>query len=288
MKDWIEKINFWFYDFMGLVVPSGLLLLLFIKPILEKISNIEGSIKIQNLFILGIVDKKSLKVMEILILIIILDMLGNIIKILSQLFYGFCNCLLDKFFFKIIKKFYDYFKYTVECYKNTNIIFERVLEEIKNFYHFLELNSLLKLLIEYYKYIIYFKTEKYNPENKFMIEEIVGKINEKNGTKFKKEWYTIYKLGKVYEENEGVKTLSSMFLAKYTLYRSLSFIFFMIGIYIIFINDNYLGVINISKKLFLCVIFFSWLSFHIKFKKYYKLCGNETLVGLYYKIVLKN
>ncbi|MGL5428594.1 MAG: hypothetical protein ACRDAS_11845, partial [Cetobacterium sp.] len=136
--------------------------------------------------------------------------------------------------------------------------------------------------------IFYFKADKYESNNSFMIEEIVEKINRDKKTKLKKEWYTIYKIGKFYEENKKIKSLSSTFLAKYTLYRSLSLIFFL-NLMLLICKERYLIELMewIPKIIFQTLMFLTWFTFHIKYKSYYTYCGNETLVALYYKIILE-
>lgn len=78
-----------------------------------------------------------------------------------------------------------------------------------------------------------------------MVDEVTKKIDKTKKSSLKKEWNSIYKIGKIYEDNKSIKSLSSVFLAKYTLYRSLSFIFF-INFFLILFNNNYL--IEITNK----------------------------------------
>lgn len=270
MEKWLEKIKYWSYDTLGLILPGTLFTVM-----LYYTFDLELSITLKKLFDF-MKDHKVEKGWLFLGICICLYLVGNVIKIASQIFYDFFSSLFDKW---ILKKY--------ECKESGGIIkcflcFSRKIIEEEKW-------PVAKFLRDYLRYIFYFKAPKYFLENQFMIEEIIEKINKEKKTSLKKEWYSIYKISKFYEDNENIKSLSSTFLAKYTLYRSLSFIFFINFCLLVF-KDDYLTEVKmkIPTGIFLLMMFISWLTFHIKYKKYYSLCGNETLVGLYYKIVLKS
>lgn len=249
MDKWLEKIRYWLYDTIGLILPGTLFTGMVFYMFNFELSNET----FKNL------EKMHLeKICLFLGISICLYLVGNVIKVSSQIFYDFFSSLFDEWIF-------TKFKYTNK-----------------------DEWAILKFLRNYLKYIFYFKSPKYFSENEFMINQIIRKINKEKKTSLKKEWYSIYKIGKFYEDNENINSLSSTFLAKYTLYRSLSFIFFINFCLLIFKDDYLIQVkTKIPSGIFLLMMFISWLAFHIKYKRYYSLCGNETLIGLYYRIILK-
>lgn len=268
MEKWLEQIRYSLYDTLGLFIPGGLFLMMiryiFDLDALDYLTKIDTGDKIKMIWNLSQIS-------------ISLYLTGNILKITSQIFYDFFTSIFDEIVFK-----------TYNCDEKGNII--------KCFFCFsrscfkeLEFISFIKFLRKYLKNIFCFKADKYFSVNKFMIDEIIGKINKEKQSKLEKNWDSIYKIGKMYEDNKFIKSLSSVFLAKYTLYRSLSFIFF-INFFLILFNDNYLIEITYKKIpnfLLIIIAFLSWLAFHIKYKRYYVYCGNETLVALYYKLILE-
>lgn len=255
MEKWLEQIRYSLYDTLGLFIPGGLFLMMiryvFGLDTFDYLTKIDTSDKIKMIWNLSQIS-------------ISLYLTGNILKITSQIFYDFFSSIFDEM---IIKK----------------------LSSINIFSNEVKKNPVIKFFKNYLKNIFCFKANYYLSENEFMVDEVTKKIDKTKKSSLKKEWNSIYKIGKIYEDNKSIKSLSSVFLAKYTLYRSLSFIFF-INFFLILFNNNYLIEIT-NKKVpnFLLIIvgFFSWLAFHIKYKRYYAYCGNETLVALYYKLILE-
>jgi len=85
---------------------------------------------------------------------------------------------------------------------------------------------------------------------------------------------------------ENIKSLATTFLAKYNLYRSLSFIFiFSFFYYLFFFTTYHDSIIQEAKALGkyvpICLVLL-WFVFHVAFKRYWTLCGNESLMSLYY------
>lgn len=256
MENFFKQIRYSSYDILGLFIPGGLFLMIFGHifelDIFNYLININTADKFKLIFKLSQLS-------------ISLYLIGNILKIISQIFYDLFSSIFDEMIMKWISLLYNY-----------------IFSSKKKF-------PILVFLKNFSKNIFYFKANKYFSVNEFMINEIVENINKKKNIKLKNNWDSIYKIGKMYEENKPIKSLSSVFLAKYTLYRSLSFIFF-INFLLVLLKDNYL-IETIYQKipnfLFIIISFFSWLAFHIKYKRYYTYCGNETLVALYYRLILE-
>ena len=131
-----------------------------------------------------------------------------------------------------------------------------------------------------------FKSADYFDDNEELRTICITTINNKLNTRFPDKWHSLYKFAVAANLQEGIKSLSNNFLAKYNLYRSLSFIFLLSFVYYaIFFQITYsLLPINIAI-LRGSILFFSallWFTFHVKFKRYWTLCGNESLMSLYY------
>ena len=238
---------------LGLILPGVLTVVLVNIQLKKEIA--------ENLFYLKL--SKHNEICFFLILIMLLYILGNILKIVSQLYYDLFEVFFDGFILKMFK-----------LNKNKDD------------------GAGIKFIKEYTKNIFSFKVEKYIKSSEYMISAVEEKIykgdiaEDIKGKDIKAKWYNIYKIGKIFEENKGIKSLSGTFLAKYTLYRSLSFIFFMNFVFFL-LDKNYLKEFRSDKIIALTVLFLSWLTFHMKYKKYYVLCGNEMLTALYYKLILE-
>ena len=137
-----------------------------------------------------------------------------------------------------------------------------------------------------YKKIFEFNAPKYYPNNERLKDECIAIINKKFNTEFPSEWYSLYKFSRVMQDQEKIKSLSSLFLDKYNFYRSLAFIFSLIFFYYwIFFETTHLYLsesILSLEALIMITITLLWLTFHYKYKRYWTLCGDETLVSLYY------
>jgi hypothetical protein len=120
-----------------------------------------------------------------------------------------------------------------------------------------------------------------------MINKCVDRINQRLNTSFQKEWsYSLFKFSTALFEQEAKRSLTVFFLAKYNLYRSLSFIFFTSFFYLIlFFNvmEKFLTPTQYNLRgPILWGLVFLWFTFHVKYKRYWTLCGNEALVSLFH------
>lgn len=133
--------------------------------------------------------------------------------------------------------------------------------------------------------IFKFKPLDYEPDNENMCKEVSNQIHSKYEF-LPPDWYSIYKLSAVIIREENIKSLSPTYLAKYNFYRSLAFLFLLntIYIYILYNKASYfispLGWQLVYPICFTNMVF--WLTFHEKYKRYWKLCGNDSLVSLFY------
>lgn len=250
---WIKNITYLLYDILGIFFPGVLIITLVSAHIKKEL--------IEKIFFFNFPSHRG--VYFAIILFFYLYILGNILKIASQIFYDFLAAIFDGFALKIF-----------------------------NFNETSGDSDLEKFTKKYLKNIFSFKTEKYLKESEWMIQPIKDKIYQNKylekmkNEETNKNWYSLYELGNIYLKNKKICSLNYTFLSKYTLYRSLSFIFF-INLFFFFLNKNYLASFQNYKFTTSFIFFISWLTFHIKYKKYYVLCGNEMLLALYYKLILE-
>ena len=151
------------------------------------------------------------------------------------------------------------------------------------------LNKLFNFYCKIMQDIFYFSANSFPPGSESIRVEVLNRLKSKYEVDLPDDWYSTYKFCKIVEDQEGLKSLSYSFLAKYTAYRSLAFVFLLAFIYTIFIFESYPDMITpIGKGLLtflLSVISVFWLTFHERYKYYYPLCGNETLIALYYFLI---
>jgi hypothetical protein len=148
------------------------------------------------------------------------------------------------------------------------------------------LTGLLWFTGKFLRDIFYFSAPNYFSDNDTIKENVIEKINSKYNINFPKSWYSIYKISNVIMQQEKLKTLSTRFLAKYNFYRSMAFLFFVNLFYIAIFYNKYSSIIShLGYKLHNLIIILDlllWITFHEKFKRYWTLCGNESLMSLFY------
>lgn len=219
----------------------------------------------------------------VLIVIVLLSyIIGHLIKVLAILKYEFCSAIFDNFFNLIVIKIKN------EIIKLIKSLFSKWINPNNRVIIFIGecLNNLYSPLRGLISKIFTFKAPNYFSDNDVLKDDCIKMINDKFKTEFPKKWYSLYKFSTVINNQEGIKSLSSNFLAKYNFYRSMAFIFFLIFFYysIFFQTTSNLLSNNILslKGLILISIVLLWFTFHYKYKRYWTLCGNETLVSLFY------
>ena len=134
--------------------------------------------------------------------------------------------------------------------------------------------------------IFTFNPPNYFDENDTLRTSCIATINQKLVVNYPDDWHSLYKFSKIMNIQENIKSLASNFLAKYNLYRSLSFIFIFTTLYYYYFfcaSSKFISpeLEKISSLVLLTSILL-WFTFHTKFKRYWTLCGNETLISLYY------
>lgn len=290
MADTFSKIESFLFDILGLVLPGIIFLAIFILPVsLVDLTKIPPN-KIDMSFILSELSSIS-KILDsfwnakssvlIISLIILAYLIGHFIKVFAIIKYEILTAIFDKTLNKCISWLFEKTKsllnvgYT-KLFKTT-IYSNMIYKWLKELFYPIK-NILSKIFV--------FKPSDYFSDNHTLRTNCVNVINERINANYPDSWYSVYKFSTIITNQEGIKSLAGNFLAKYNLYRSLAFIFIFATIYYsVFLSAAADYIEQDLKKigsLILLTTTLLWFTFHYKYKRYWKLCGNETLVSLFY------
>lgn len=291
MNEVISKIEDYIFDFLGLVLPGFIFLLLTSTPLLIYDYNRLGIQVVANSKLLSILKNLALHIDKIIdkpsqftviVIVLISYIIGHLIKVFSIIQYDFSRMIFDGLICKLFSLLdswtRSYVKWILDSFFLPNDTVRLKLIKL--------LTRIYKPFNSLYKKLFQFEAPDFIKDNESLKDECISKINTKFNTQFPNKWYSLYKFSTVIQNQEGIKSTSFWLLAKYNLYRSLSFIFLItFAYYWIFFKTmcQYLDKSIISlQDLILWSIFLLWFTFHYKFKRYWTLCGNEVLVSLYY------
>lgn len=307
-----EKIESFLFDILGLLVP-GIVLILGVafsyfslissdswNYLTQKVNN--GSIIVINHVSILLKKFNGGNFLTIILFLILLGyLLGHIVKVFSKIYYDACIIIFDNGIIKLLKYFWASIK---KCVKNTFKDYEQFidsrpffeqkhkLKKILKFEYkvfkgtFIFVRNIFKFILKIFNEALTFKVDSYEPTNEKLVSEVISLINRKYEVNFPNAWYSVYKLSKTIMIHENLKSLGDTFLAKYNLYRSLSFISFLnivlTSVLYFFLSEYLNPYANILGPLLLIIHLLFLFTFHEKYKRYFKLCGNETLIALFY------
>lgn len=288
----LEKIEQFLFDVIGLCVPGFLFLLIpvWIVSIAYDYSILTIFSTIENLKIFIENNNNYFNNTILSVMVVLLSYLfGHIVKVLSIRFYDFFKTLFDdniNIFTKLIiekikllgKKIRNYFQKFLVL-NSIILIFSRIFN--------IFINLLKKFLLD----LFIFKPQDYDNSCKLYEEKLVEYLKNQEiipDKELDKRNYPIYKLSCIIQDNEGIKTLTRTFLAKYNFYRSLAFIAFANILFIAYILNfkHAIHTTAITELMYLLILFY--FVFHYKYKRYWMLSGNEAVMALYYYYFLKN
>lgn len=283
----VDKINDLLFEVLGLLLPSLILCIIAFEPVLY----IKDFSINKNNSLLKDVDIKSIESFWIfLFLIAFFYVIGNVIKVVSKVYCDLGKSIFDDTIFALI--YYMFNKRLPgeednsrketggkeEVQKDAKCQ-EKSKTKLKNIPVF----TILNVFYEWIKKTLSFSTKNYDEIFECMyIELAVNKLELFNKEEKDKKWFLFYKKAITILEQENIDTLSYKHLSKYNSFRSLECVFFCAIIYNTIlsykdININYLIYYIILGFNIICLV-----SFHEKYKRYWKLCGNEVITGLDY------
>jgi len=289
-----EKIDRILFDFLGLILPGIVAFFVLFIPIYfydytlstTALRNNDSLVAIFTVLMSYIKQVNSQNIVTICIaLTLVAYILGHILKVTSKIMYDFLEAIFDKTLnpiFLFILGLISALLHSIYRWFSRKLHFPESLEK-KVFDQFKIWMKPIRSLVTQ---VFTFKTENYYADNKELEAQTVKLINKRLKTNFPVVWHTLYKFASVLSVHEQINTLSTSYLAKYNLYRSLSLVFFVNFFYLsVFYHSgiHYLpSFILHTKNICMFANVFFWITFHIKFKRYWTLCGNETLLSLFY------
>ena len=296
MDEFLSKIENFIFDILGLILPGFIFLGVLVIPLaLVDITKIPSK-DLDNSFVLSELstisnlfknywDEKSNII--IISIIVLAYLLGHFVKVFSIIKYEILVAVFDKSINKLVAYLYAKLKSFFDWLYQ--IMFTGSLLSTKGY---LWLKDLFKPFKNTLSKIFTFISEDYFTDNTSLRTECVSIINARLNTNYPDKWYSLYKFSTVITNQESIKSLAAFFLAKYNLYRSLAFIFLFAAFYYnIFFNASAKYTSLETQKLSSLILITAgllWFTFHYKYKRYWTLCGNETLVSLYYFLNKKN
>ncbi|GIV43172.1 MAG: hypothetical protein KatS3mg035_0295 [Bacteroidia bacterium] len=243
----LNKIQDFLYDFIGIIVP-GLIFILLVGVywgLYEQVSF--------NALIALSKNSQSIDYIEKYLLVVIFFIayfVGHLIIMLSRIQYEICSKIFD---WGILKYFH----------------FDEA-QPVPNKRDFFS-----KWFLEIFSY----KPLDYSQSNEDLKKRVLDLMSEKLNFKFQDKWYTIYKMSSIIANQEQILNRVNNYFAKYTFFKSMAFILWChqwLLLFLLFYNFHW-GVL-----LFCFINFLFWLTFHSAYKNYWTICGDESLLSLFY------
>lgn len=264
----VNKLNDALFETLGLLLPSLVLCIILTEPLLytriiffkdNQLSAIIEQIGDVNQFWI------------VLFIIAIFYVIGNVIKVISKLYYDLGKSIFDNTIFKIIGCMP--IKWIIKKIKEKN---PKV--EFKNWPFF----TIINVIYIWVKKTLSFATVNYgNNFDKIYIYLAKEKLKIFDDEKDKyKNWYLFYKEATTILNQYNINTLYYKHLSKYNSFRSLECVFFFGILYNIFFYNK--SINHLLYFIVLGVNIVCLVSFHEKFKRYWMMCGNEVIAGLDY------
>ena len=283
MSEFLSKIENFLFDILGLALPGFVFIAVVIFPIyFLELTGIPETDVNSSYILSGLVTISKLMQNKwetdantiITVYLILAYLIGHSVKVFSIIAYEFLSTIFDKSLDKIVGHLF-------ELTKPIRSFFARRIPTIYGF-----IKTLLMPVKNTLTKIFTFESADYMKDNEPLKVDCIEKINLKLGTNYPNKWYSIYKFSAIIAGQDKVKSLADHFLAKYNLYRSLSFTFAFTTVYYYYLFNEASKFIpaELSKITtpILVVSAFLWFTFNYKYKRYWTLCGNERLVSLYY------
>jgi hypothetical protein len=272
MKDIIARINDFLFDFLGLIVPGIVVVLVVLVPLAwlnfgqlppERPGSFPVFLKNAAESVPAFLEKNQ--TLGYILFFIATYIAGHAIKVFAKLQYRILESLFDGVLWQMGSWFIHLHpKLTASA---------RALTEMR----------FVGAVITFLREVFSFALDNYYPVLEHVRQATVAKIREKLDPGFTDDWDALYKLADAVISQENIKSKSYTFLAKYNFYRSLAFLFLANFLYLWWLAGafaNFLPPAFLPTAL-ICN-FVLWFTFHEKFKRYWLLCGNEALLAIYY------
>lgn len=280
MNDFFSKLENFFFDILGLILPGAVFLLILLSPVLfvdmGRIGKIaDTSVVLSALVTIWTILKTywaSNPKSVLTIIAILAYLIGHTIKVFSRIKYEFLTAFFDKFIDKWVERLYNKCRDWVFPSKTS-----------KTYLQLKELFSPFKSLISA---IFTFDIVYYTKSDEAIRQNCLDQLDDRLGMDISRDKYSIVKISSVITNQENLRSLGTFFLAKYNLYRSLALIFlFTIFYYLCFfrtVKDLLTGTSQELSHAIIMVSILLWFTFHAKYKRYWTFYGSERLITLFY------
>lgn len=306
----MEKLSDILFEVLGLMLPTLILCLIIVEPLLYANVFLDKSI-LKNDF--SKVLEGDIQFWTILFIVAVFYVMGNVIKVLSKFYYKLGEAVIDDTFFAILGYLYRMILYPILCliydkilcpiYRKTlgmicskilcpiyKKLFEKYVKKERKKVQKKPVFTIIYVLYKWLRDTLVYKTDNYGRNFDGLYTNLAERVSItfENEEDKEKKWYLFYKKATTVINQNNINTLFYKFLSKYNSFRSIECVFFCGIIYNFFFwgsdidFQRYFIVLGVNV---VCVI-----SFHEKFKRYWMLCGNEAIVGLdyYYRIIEPN
>ena len=283
MNDFLSKLENLLFDILGLVLPGAIFLLILMSPILFLDMG-----KVPDHIASGAAILSALKTIArilrdywsgypksaLIIATILAYLAGHLVKVFSRMLYELGGVVFDRNLNILVRRLYTRLRDRLFPAKTRA---KKSFEHLRSFFWFVR--SVLRSLFV-------FIPPNHLPGDKVLSEKNLELLRAKTEVDFPGDDYALGKIAGVISNQESLRTLGTFFLAKYNLYRSLSLIFLYTTIYYIYFFRVAAPYISASSQAVSSIIFwtppFLWFTFHVKFKRYWALYGQERIMSLFY------
>ncbi len=281
MNDFFSKLENFLFDILGLILPGAIFLLILLSPCLfVDMANVppgvvDKSVMLSALKTISNILKiywSSYPKSALTIAIILAYLMGHTVKVFSRLKYEFLSAIFDEGLNKPVIRIYTGLR---------NRLFRQPSSKV-----YLQLKELFKPFRTLIEYVFTFNPPHHFKNDAVLKQNCLDRLNTRLSIDYPDDDRSITKISGVISNQENIKTLGPFFLAKYNLYRSLSLIFLFTTLYYIYFFKAASAFIAPASReistLILILPAILWFTFHVKFKRYWTLYGDERLMSLFY------
>jgi len=281
MNDFFSKLENFLFDILGLILPGAIFLMILLSPVLFvnidgiPAATIDGSVilsALQTVYHILKTNWAAYPKSSLTILIIIAYLMGHMVKVFSRLKYELLTAVFDDGLNRPIVRGYE---------KICGWLFMNPSSPV-----YLRLKELLRPLGTVLEYLFTFRAADYFAGDAVLKENCLQLVKTRLSVEYPDDTRLVTKLSGVITTQESMKTLGPFFLAKYNLYRSLALIFVITTLY-------YIGFFRVAgafiapslqeiSRLMITTMIILWFTFHVKYKRYWTLYGDERIVSLFY------
>jgi len=280
MNDFFSKLENFLFDILGLILPGAIFLLILLSPgLFVDLAGVPPNVTNTSMIFSALrTISNILKTYwttyprsVLVIATIIAYLTGHTVKVFSRLKYEFLTALFDQGLNRPVIRGYNAIKNRL--FRPGTKMHRQWKERFKPF----------KTLVEY--------IFTFSPPHHFKVDEVLkqnclDRLEFRLSIRYPDDDRSLTKISSVISNQENIKTLGPFFLAKYNLYRSLSLIFLFTTLYYIYFFKVAVPYVAPASHEISSIILVApailWFTFHVKFKRYWTLYGDERMMSLFY------